>query len=101
MAKGAGNQPETFHPCPNSPAQDELVWRDFLVQLIHVLSKFHVNSHLRRRAEKKAKKPQVHSKMGEQDKRPLSTKRRGPASMSKWNKALRTAVLIMSMAHLV
>lgn len=24
-----------------------------------------------------------------------------PASMSKWNKALRTAVLIMSMAHLV
>ena len=27
-------------------AQDEFTWRDFTVQFIHVLSKFHVNSHL-------------------------------------------------------
>lgn len=27
-------------------AQDELIWRNFLVQFIHVLSKFHVNNNL-------------------------------------------------------
>lgn len=50
VANGLGNHSETSQSLPphNLPAQDELIGRDFLVQFIHVLSKFHVHSHLRR-----------------------------------------------------
>lgn len=76
----------------NLPAQDELIWRDFLVQFIHVLSEFHVNSHLGRKAEKEAKKPEVQRKnMEEKDKGPTSAEAQQICTQKKSSSNCRTS----------